>query len=57
MTKAELAYRKALWAEKKADAAAESDKPWALRNLRLYQNLASKFWGEHYAERRKEEGC
>jgi hypothetical protein len=38
----------ALWAERKANEAASSDKPWALGNLRNYQNMASKFWGEHY---------
>ena len=53
MNSAELAKRKALWAERKADEAAESDAPWALRNLRLYQNYASRYWGEHYAELRK----
>lgn len=40
----------ALWAERKADEAAASDKPWALRNLRLYQNKASEYWAEHYKE-------
>lgn len=44
----------ALWAERKADEASTSDAPWALRNLRLYQNLASKWWGEHYAALRRE---
>lgn len=53
MTPSELSRRKALWAEAKADEAASSDAPWALRNLRLYQNLASKFWGEHFAIERK----
>lgn len=48
MTTAELARRKALWAERKANEAAASDKPWWLGNLRLYQNLADKFWGEHF---------
>lgn len=48
MTKAELAKRKALWAERKANEASASEAPWALRNLRLYQGLAWKFWGEHY---------
>lgn len=54
MTKAELARQKALWAERKADEAAASDKPWALGNLRLYQNMASRFWHEHFTELRKE---
>lgn len=53
MTKSELARRKALWAERKADEAAASDKPWALGNLRLYQNMASRFWHEHFIELRK----
>ena len=48
MKDTQFARRKAEWAERKADEAAASDKPWALRNLRLYQNLASKFWGEYY---------
>lgn len=44
----------AKWAERKADEAAASDKPWALRNLRLYQNLMSQWLGEALAaERRK----
>lgn len=41
--------RRALVAERRADEAAASDLPWAIGNLRLYQNLASKFWGEYYA--------
>ena len=49
MTESEKKRRMALWAERKADEAAASEAPWALRNLRLYQNYASKFWGEHYA--------
>lgn len=53
MTKTELARRKALWAERKADEAAASDAPWAMRNLRLYQNMASKFWGECFAAERE----
>ena len=48
MTLIELTQRKALWAERKADEAAASDAPWALRNLRLYQNMAFRFWGEHF---------
>ena len=45
----------ALWAERKADEAAASDKPWATRNLRLYQNKASEFWSEHYKALHAEE--
>jgi hypothetical protein len=54
MNAAELARRKALWAERKAEENASSDVPWALSNLRMYQNMASKFWGEHYAAVREE---
>lgn len=52
MTRAELLYRKAIWAERKCDEASVSDKPWALRNLRYYQNLMSKFWVEYFVETR-----
>ena len=48
MTPLELARRKAEWAERKADEAAASDAPWAMGNLRLYQNFASKSWREYY---------
>lgn len=48
MIEMELTKRKALWAEAKCDEASSSDKPWAMSNLRLYQNLASKFWDEHF---------
>ena len=44
----EVLRRKAEWAERKCAEAAASDKPWALRNLRLYQNFASRFWGEYF---------
>lgn len=54
MAAAELALRKAQWAERKADEAAASDQPWALGNLRLYQNMASRYWGEHFAAKRRE---
>lgn len=53
MTEADKFERMALWAERKADEAAESPKPWALRNLRFYQNYASKWWGEHYKAKRE----
>lgn len=43
------------WAEAKADEAAASDAPWALGNLRVYQNMASKYWGEHFAAARDAE--
>lgn len=54
MLKSERAERMALWAERKAEEAATSNAPWALGNLRIYQNMASKFWKEHFAEARKE---
>lgn len=54
MAPSEFAKRKALWAERKADENAASSKPWAPRNVRLYQNLASRYWGEHYAALRAE---
>lgn len=49
MTLQEITRQKALWAERKADEAARSSAPWWLENLRTYQNMASKFWQEHYA--------
>lgn len=45
----------AQWAERKADEAAASDAPWALANLRLYQNLMSQWLGEHYRAKHAEE--
>jgi len=47
----------ALWAERKADEAAVSNEPWALGNLRTYQNYASKWWSEHYKAAREEPEC
>lgn len=38
----------AQWAERKANEAAASDAPWALNNLRLYQNKMSEWLGEYY---------
>lgn len=55
MTASELKRRMALWAERKADEAAASDAPWALGNLRYYQNMASKLWGEHFKLERESE--
>lgn len=49
MTRVEFCRRKAEWADKKCAEAAESSAPWALKNLRLYQNYASRFWGAYYA--------
>jgi hypothetical protein len=43
------------WAERKADDAAGSDAPWALKNLRLYQNIASEWWRKHYLALHAEE--
>ena len=45
----------AAWAERKADEAAASGEPRWLGNVRIYQNMASKFWGEHYRALRAEE--
>jgi hypothetical protein len=39
--------------DKLADEAAASDKPWALRNLRLYQNMGTKAYA-CYAKARRE---
>lgn len=54
MKRSELRARMAVWAENKADHWAESDKPWALRNMRLYQNYASKYWAGYFAALRDE---
>jgi hypothetical protein len=43
------------WAEAKANAASASTEPWAMANLRLYQNKASEFWREHYKALHAEE--
>ena len=45
----------AQWAERKANEAAMSDEPWALNNLRLYQNLMSNYLGEYYRAKHAEE--
>jgi hypothetical protein len=37
------------WAERKCAEASASDAPWALRNLRYYQNRYSAYLGEYYA--------
>lgn len=44
----ELLRGMAEWAERKANEASASDKPWWKGNLRTYQNMASKFWSEYY---------
>jgi len=41
--------RKCEWTERKCAEASASDAPWALRNLRYYQNRAYASWGEYYA--------
>lgn len=41
-------------AERKANEAAASDAPWAMNNLRMYQNMMSKYLGEHYRALREE---
>lgn len=43
------------WAEAKAEAASASSDPWAMANMRLYQNKASEFWREHYHASHAEE--
>ena len=43
------------WAEAKANAASASSEPWAMANLRLYQNKASEFWSEYYKAKHAEE--
>ena len=48
MTASERYARMAVWAESKADFWSESPRPWALRNMRLYQNYASKYWARHF---------
>ena len=45
----------AVWAERKADEAAASDAPWALRNLRFYQNKMSEWLKEYYAAKAAEQ--
>jgi len=55
MTDAEKFERMALIFERKADEAAASNAPWAVGNLRTYQNKASEFWGKHYAAARADE--
>lgn len=45
----------AKWAERKANEAAASDKPWAMSNLRLYQNKMNEWLGEHYRAKHVEE--
>lgn len=51
----DLYRRMAQWAERKADEAAGSDAPWALANLRLYQNIAGEWWRKHYLALHAEE--
>jgi hypothetical protein len=43
------------WAERKAEVASASPDPWAMANMRLYQNKASEFWREHYRALHAEE--
>lgn len=49
MTEAERQFRIAAVFERKADEAAASDAPWALGNLRTYQNMMSKHLALAYA--------
>lgn len=52
MRTADMLDKMAEGAAAKADFWAASDKPWALRNLRLYQGLMSKWGREADALRR-----
>lgn len=52
MSEAQRARRIAEWAERKAQEASESSEPWATLNLRTYQNMASRYWTEHYRAER-----
>lgn len=45
MTDAELAKRKAEWAEQKA----QENTGVNAKNVRVYQNLDAKFWRQHYS--------
>lgn len=54
MTESEKYFGMAAWAGRKADKAAASDAPWALGNLRTYQNLMSKWLGEAHRLRAAE---
>lgn len=54
MKESEKFHRMAEWAERKADEAAASDAPWAMGNLRTYQNYMSKFLGMAYAAEKQE---
>lgn len=47
-------HRMADWAERRANEAAESDAPWAMRNLRLWQNKMSEWYGYALAAEREE---
>lgn len=51
----EFYKRMALYFERKADEAAASDAPWAMGNLRTYQNFASQYWRKHYQAAHAEE--
>ena len=54
MSHLDLLRRKAEWAERKCDEAAASSEPWALANLRLYQNYLSRFLTDYYVACRQE---
>ena len=55
-TRADTLAHLAEWAESKAAYWSESDKPWAMRNMRLYQNYASRYWAEHFKAKRVQQG-
>lgn len=52
MTEAQKFHRMAAVFERKADEAAASNEPWALGNLRLYQNKMSEFLAKAYEAER-----
>lgn len=54
MSEAERHFKIAEVFERKANEAAVSDAPWALGNLRTYQNAVSRHLSLAYAAERKE---
>lgn len=54
MRSSEKFRRMADYFERKADEAAASDAPWAMGNLRTYQNYMSKYRGLQYRAERDE---
>lgn len=48
MTVTERAWANVKWAEAKCNEAAACPAPWALGNLRFYQNVMVKYLNEYY---------